>query len=103
MQTATLHIKVSPDFADSLKKIAHKRGESVGEIVRKAVAASYQADMMSLPRPQKQALDAYCGGFISIGKLSDVMGMNLLSLRTWLDEHEIRQNTAVSPQDSDHA
>ena len=103
MQTSTLHIKVSPDFADSLKKIAYKRGESVGEIVRKSVISSYQAEMMSLPLRQKQALDAYCGGFISIGKLAEIMGMNILVLRKWLNEHEIRQNNVFSTGDANNA
>ena len=33
MQTATLHIKVSPEFAGSLKKIASRRGESMGKMI----------------------------------------------------------------------
>ncbi len=103
MQTSTLHIKVSPEFAGSLKKIARRKGESVGEIVRQAVISSFQTEMMGLPLHQKQAVEAYSGGFISIGKLSEIMGMHVVSLRKWLNEHGIRQNTAFSRDDISNA
>jgi predicted transcriptional regulator len=96
MKTSTLHIKVSPEFAGSLKRIASRRGESVGEIVRQAVVSSFQAEMTGLPLHQKQALEAYCGGFISIGKLSEIMGRDVLGTRGWLNDHDIRQNTEFS-------
>ena len=103
MQTSTLHIKVSPEFAGSLKRIASKRGESVGEIVRQAVVSSFQAEMTGLPLHQKQALEAYCGGFISIGRLSENLGKDVLSTRKWLNDHDIRQNTAFAREDSENA
>ena len=103
MQTATLHIKVSPEFAGSLKKIASRRGESMGEIVRRAVVSSFQTEMTGLPIHQKQALEAYCGGFISIGRLSEILGKDVMSARKWLNDHDIRQNTAYSREDSENA
>ncbi|MFA6293406.1 MAG: hypothetical protein WC637_16595 [Victivallales bacterium] len=103
MQTATLHIKVSPEFAGSLKKIASKRGESVGEIVRQAVVASFQTEMSGLPLHQKQALSAYSGGFISIGRLSEILGKDVMSARKWLNDHDIKQNTSFSREDSENA
>lgn len=99
MQTSTLHIKVSPDFAASLKKIALKRGESVGEIVRQAVISSYQPEMLELPIHQKRGLEAYSGGFISIGKLAETMGMDMTRMRKWLNDHDLSQNTAFSRDD----
>jgi len=103
MQTATLHIKVSPEFAGSLKRIALRRKESVGEIVRQAVVSSFQAEMTCIPVHQRQALEAYCGGFISIGRLSEILGKDVMSARKWLNEHDIRQNTVYSREDSENA
>ncbi len=103
MQTATLHIKVSPELAGSLKRIASKRGESVGEIVRQAVVSSFQTEMSGLPLHQKQALEAYCGGFISIGRLSEILGRDVINARKWLNDHDIRQNTSFSREDSENA
>ena len=103
MQTATLHIKVSPEFAGSLKRIASKKGESVGEIVRQAVVSSFQTEMSGLPLHQKQALAAYSGGFISIGRLSEILGKDVMGARKWLNDHDIKQNTSFSREDSENA
>jgi len=62
-------------------RIAHRRGESVGEVVRQAIAASCQTEEMGLSLPQRQALEACRGGFIGLGKLSESMGMDILGLR----------------------
>jgi predicted HTH domain antitoxin len=55
------------------------------------------------PSRQQRALSAYQGGFISIGKLAEVMGMHVLDLRSWLDEHGIAQNTSMSTDDHTNA
>ena len=44
---------------------------------------------------QRHALAAYVGGYISIGKLAEALGMHVLDLGRWLSEHGIDQNTAA--------
>jgi len=58
MQNATLHVKIKPEFASSLRKMASVRGASVGELVRQALISTYQADMLGVSRSQRQALEA---------------------------------------------
>lgn len=52
---------------------------------------------------QRHALAAYVGGYISIGKLAEALGMHVLDLRRWLSEHGIEQNTAMSADDHPNA
>lgn len=98
-QTATLHIKIDPKIAKSLKAIAIKRKQTVGELVRYAVIACYQPAMLGLPQHQKDALSAYRGRYISIGKLAEEMGMHVITLRKWLQEHDIPQNNVFEEDD----
>jgi len=67
---ATLHLKLDPESAENLKRIAQSRNKSRGQLVREAIAACYQTGGMDLPQKQEQALAAYQGGFISIGRLA---------------------------------
>ena len=96
---SSLHIKIGKSTADYLKKLAESRNTSRGQLVRDALTSCYQPDIADLPRKQAQALSAYEGGYISIGKLSEVMGMHILEMRTWLNEHEIRQNNSFLEED----
>ena len=48
MQSSTLRIKVSPEISNALKDLSKKRETSVGELVRQAVHACYQLDMLNL-------------------------------------------------------
>ncbi len=52
--------------------------------MREAISACYQAKIEELPLMQRRAIAAYEGGFISLGKLAQTMGMNMLDLRHWL-------------------
>ncbi len=56
-----------------------------------------------LPKKQEQALAAYRGGFISIGKLARVMGMRVLELRHWLNERGIPQGSIFVETDGVNA
>jgi len=103
MKTATLHVKINPSLAEKLKKVARQRETPVGELVRQAVSNSFQLEFMQLPDKQRRALYAYQGGYISIGKLAEEMGMHVLALRKWLSEHDVVQNAAYSGQDADNA
>lgn len=104
MQSATLHIKVKPEVAKGLKALSRKRNTSVGELVRQAVISSYQLELISsLNIRQKRALEAYQGGYISLSRLADEMGMNLWDMRTWLQEHNIPQNNSFLEDDVKNA
>ncbi len=104
MQNATLHIKVKPEIAQGLKDLSQKRKVSVGELVRQAVIASYQLDLgLALNHRQRQALEAFKGGYISLAKLSSDMGMNIYDMRIWLNEHDISQNNSFHENDVSNA
>ena len=55
---------------------------------------------MDLPHSQRQAVEAYRGGFISIGRLAEVMGMHVLELRQWLAEHAIDESFSFEEGDA---
>jgi mRNA-degrading endonuclease RelE of RelBE toxin-antitoxin system len=74
MQNATLHVKVTPELAEGLKKLSPKRATSVGELVRQAVLSCYQIDLLTLSEKQRRAIEAYQGGYVSLGKFSEEMG-----------------------------
>lgn len=99
----TLHIKVTHEFNSVLKQLGKTRGMTVSELIRQALATCYQVDMLGLPERQRQALEAYRGGFISLGKLSELMGRSSLEMRKWLNEHFISQNNAFSEDDVKNA
>jgi hypothetical protein len=103
MQSATLHIKVKPEVAKGLKNLSRKRETSVGELVRRAVLSCYQLDLLDLSQSQKQAVSAFQGGYISMGKLAEEMGMTILDIRAWLDEHDLLQNSSFQQSDMENA
>lgn len=102
-QDATLHVKLDTGMDDYLKKLAYARGKSKGQLVREAISACYQTASDELVLPQRRALAAYQGGYISLGKLAKVMGMHVLELRGWLDEHAIVQHSAYGEGDDVNA
>jgi hypothetical protein len=99
----TLHIKVGHNIHEELKRLGKARGMTVSELIRQALYISYQLDFLGLPDRQKQALEAYRGGFISLGKLSELMGCSPLEMRKWLTEHHIAQNNTFSEDDTQNA
>ena len=102
-QNATLHVKLDRNTDERLKRLAYTRGKSKGQMVREAITACYQTSLDELPLPQRQALSAYQGGYISLGKLAKVMGMHALELRRWLEDHGIPQLSAYGDEDAAHA
>jgi predicted HTH domain antitoxin len=80
-----------------------KREVSVGELVRQAVLSCYQLDLLNLNEQQRRAVQAFQGGYISLGKLAQEMGMNIWNTRKWLDEHDIPQNNSFFQDDVDNA
>lgn len=103
MQSSTLHIKIKPELAEGLKKLSRKRETSVGDLVRKAVLSCYQLELLDLNERQRRAVEAFQGGYISLGKLAEEMGMNVLTTRKWLNEHDIPQNNSFLEDDVKNA
>jgi hypothetical protein len=102
-QTATLHIKVEPTVARGLKQVAGHRHVTVGELVRQAVQTCYQTEWLGLTATQRQALEAYRGGYIALGKLAESLGLSPLQTREWLNERQIAQHTVYAKEDLAHA
>ena len=103
MQRSTIHIKVKPELAKGLKALSRKRETSIGELVRQAVLSCYQLDLLNLNEKQRRAIEAFQGGYISLGKLAEEMGMNVWSTRKWLAEHDIAQNNSFLEDDVNNA
>jgi predicted HTH domain antitoxin len=103
MHSSVIHVKMKPKTAQSLKLLSQKRSMPVGELVRQAVSRCYQLDTMELAEKQRLALAAYQGGYISIGKLSEEMGMTVIETRLWLGEHDIPQNISFTESDIKNA
>jgi hypothetical protein len=103
MQSSTIHIKLKPELAKGLKALAKKRETSVGELVRQAVISCYQIDMANLSDQQRRAVEAFQGGYISLGKLAEKMGMNIWNTRKWLLEHDMPPNNSIFGDDVKNA
>ena len=102
-QDATLHVKLDSETDAHLKQLARSRRVSKGQLVREALSVCYPASFAELPIQQGQALAAYQGGYISLGKLAKVMGRHVLELRSWLQERGIAQHNAFGDEDASHA
>ncbi|TVR57800.1 MAG: ribbon-helix-helix protein, CopG family [Spirochaetaceae bacterium] len=99
----TLHIKIDSATNEELTRLAAARGTSKGRLVRDAISACYHVPIDELPVQQRRALAAFEGGFISIGKLAESLGLHVLEMRRWLSEHGIDQGTGTSADDHRHA
>jgi hypothetical protein len=102
-QTATLHVKIEPRTARGLKRLARSRGQTVGEMVRQAISSCYQPDLAGLGNRQRQAVEAYRGGFISLGRLAEALGLSLASTQTWLVVQGLAKPAAFARSDAAHA
>jgi hypothetical protein len=102
-QDAMIHVKLDSETDRKMKKLAYTRGKSKGQLVREAITACYQTAFDELPLPQRQALAAYQGGFISLGKLARMMGLHALAMRSWLEEHGVEPLTGYGDEDAAHA
>lgn len=71
-----------------LKSYARKEGKSLGELVRESLDITYKK-RSSLEHRKLIALEAYKEGFISLGKLSEILGIDSVSARLYLREHHI--------------
>ncbi len=74
-----------------LKKSAIKEKKTLGELVRDAVDSKYGLD--KIVHRKSVALDSYKEGFISIGKLSEILGVDPVSAKLYLKEKGISLKT----------
>jgi predicted HTH domain antitoxin len=77
------NIMLGEEQHKKLKAYAKKEGRTLGELVREAVDASYKKKD-SLEQRKQVALSAYKEGFISLGKLAEVLGLDPVSARVYL-------------------
>lgn len=68
-----------------LKFYAKREGRTLGELVREAIDSTYKKKD-SLEQRKQVALNAYREGFISLGKLAEVLGVDPVSARIYLRE-----------------
>jgi len=102
-KNATLNVKIEPEIVRGLKELARKQGRTMGDMVREAVVSCYQPHLSGLNQSQRRALQAYQGGYISLGKLAGAMGMHILEMREWLNDHGIGQNSCYGEEDVPNA
>lgn len=99
------NIMLNDDQHKKLKLYARKEGRTLGELVRDALDTAYMKKDVLEERKQV-AMNAYREGFISLGKLSEVLGIDPVSARNYLKEHGIPvrvQELKEIPQDATNA
>ena len=79
-----------------LKNYARKEGKTLGELVRDAIDTVYQKKD-SLEQRRNVAFNAYREGFISLGKLSEILGIDTVTARLYLKQKHV----PIRTQDAD--
>jgi predicted HTH domain antitoxin len=82
------NIMLSEEQHKKLKRYAKREGRTLGGLVRDALDVVYQKKD-KLEQRRQVAISAYSEGFISLGKLAEVLGLDPVSARNYLREHEI--------------
>lgn len=88
-----------------LKIYAKKQGRTLGGLVRDAIDVVYKK-RDPLEERRHVALHAFQEGFISLGKLAEVLGLDPVSTRNYLNEKGINissQNRKELEQDVENA
>jgi predicted HTH domain antitoxin len=89
----------------SVKAYAKREGKTLGRMVREALDAAYQKKD-PLERRKETALSAYREGFISLGKVAEVLGLDPVSARAYLREAGVLlqvQDAAETGRDANRA
>ncbi|MEK6680857.1 MAG: UPF0175 family protein [Nitrospirota bacterium] len=86
------NIMLTDDQHKILKVYSKRKGRTLGELVREALDTAYKKKNIIEHRRQI-AMEAYKEGFISIGKLSEIFGIDMVSLRLYLKEEGIQPQT----------
>jgi predicted HTH domain antitoxin len=79
---------LSEDQHKKLKSYARSQGRTLGKLVREAVDTTYKKKDAVDERKQI-ALGAYREGFISLGKLAEILGLDPVSARLYLKDRGI--------------
>jgi len=82
------NIMLNDEQHKKLKLYAKKEGRTLGELVRDALDTAYMSKD-AIEQRKQVAIDAYKEGFISLGKLAEVLGIDPVSARDYLQEHGI--------------
>lgn len=77
------NIMLTDDQYNFLKSYSKKQRKTIGELVRVAIDTSY-GDRESLEKRKSTALDAYHEGLISLGKLAEILGLDIVTTRLYL-------------------
>ena len=99
------NIMLNDEQHKKLKQYAKKEGRTLGGLVREALDAVYKKQD-KLEQRRQVALSAYKEGFISLGKLAEVLGLDPISLRNYLKKHGISiqsQDLRDLAQDTENA
>src|SRR5512137_898934 len=89
----------------AVKAYAKRKGKTLGRLVREALDAAYQKKD-PLERRRETAVASYEEGFISLGKLAEVLGLDPVSTRAYLREASVPlqvQDAAEMGVDASHA
>jgi predicted HTH domain antitoxin len=91
------NIMLDDDQHKKLKLYASKERTTLGGLVREALDVVYRKKD-AVERRRQVALSAYQEGFISLGKLAEVLGLDPISARGYLHEHGIPVHTQSLPE-----
>jgi predicted HTH domain antitoxin len=86
------NIMLSDDQHKKLKRYAQREGRTLGGLVREALDVVYKKKD-KLEHRRQVAISAYSEGFISLGKLAEVLGLDPVSTRNYLREKGIPLQT----------
>ena len=82
------NIMLSEDQHKKLKRYAQREGRTLGGLVRDALDVVYKK-RDRLEHRRQVAVSAYEEGFISLGKLAEVLGLDPVSTRNYLKDKGI--------------
>ena len=72
-----------------LKLLSRKEGRTISELVRSAIDAAY-AGMDSIKHRNQFVIQCYKEGFISLGRLAEYLGIDIIDARLYLKKHDIQ-------------
>ena len=82
------NIMLSDDQHKKLKRYAQREGRTLGGLVRDAFDVVYKKKDR-LEHRRQVAISAYKEGFISLGKLAEILGLDPVSTRNYLKDQGI--------------
>lgn len=86
------NILLTEDQHKTLKRYAMEETKTMGELIREAVDQVYQGKD-TLERRRRIALEAYQEGFLSLGRLSEILGLSPVATRKYLHQEKIPLKT----------